>query len=73
MILIDQIYNLQFYNTIIQIALVIFVYLLSINWIAQLQQIIQIDCNSNSKTLSNKPYFIEYNAHTSIVGTWMAQ
>jgi hypothetical protein len=73
MILIGQIYYLQFYNTIIQIALVIFKYLLSINRIAQLQQIIQIDCNSNTKTLSNIPYFIEYNVHTSIVRTRMSQ
>ncbi len=58
--LIDQISLWQFGNSIIQSALAIFKYLLSINWIAKLQSINQIaklhsiiwiDCKSNTENI----------------------
>jgi len=53
---------LQFNNSIIHIALVIFKYLLLINWIAKLQSITKNNCNSNTETFSStKPqWFFAY-------------
>ncbi len=50
---IDQTNFWQFINSIIQIALVIFKYLLSINRIAKLQSVILIDYNSNTEYYGN--------------------